>query len=208
LCFRAVFILPVSAIARLKRYLFTSPKDSDPGRAYPTLALIRDLYDVERQAKEEQLDTSSIVQLRQQNSKPILAQIHSCLEGWSGQVLPKSPMGKAVAYALGQWEALNRYVDHGILSIDNNLAERVLRMVVIGRKNWLFAGSDNGGKRAAVIYSLVASCKLCGVDPFAYLRDVIDRVSTHPAKEVSQLIPCNWKTLGVSPESSGAPSNT
>lgn len=104
-------------------------------------------------------------------------------------------MGKAVTYALGQWIALNRYVDHGILSIDNNLAERVLLMVVIGRKNWLFAGSDSGGERAAVIYSLVASCKLCGIDPFAYLCDVIDRVSIHPAKEISQLVPANWKAL-------------
>ncbi len=86
----------------------------------------------------------------------------------------------------------------------NNRAERVLWMVVIGRKNWLFAGSDNGGKRAAVIYSLVASCKLCSIDPLAYLRDAIDRVSTHPAKEVSRLIPSNWKTLHVSAETAEA----
>jgi len=68
-------------------------------------------------------------------------------------------------------------------------------MVVIGRKNWLFAGNDNGGQRAAVIYSLVASCKLCGIDPFAYLRDVIDRVSTHPASKISQLIPSHWRAF-------------
>jgi transposase len=190
------------------RRKFFDAKDSDPGRAYQMLALIGKLYDVERQAKEEGLDTADIVKLRQKSSKPVLEQIDSYLEGWSGQVLPKSPVGKAVGYALGQWEALNRYVDHGILSIDNNLAERVLRMVVIGRKNWLFAGSDNGGKRAAVIYSLVASCKLCGIDPFAYLRDVIDRVSTHPAKEISQLIPSNWKALHASPETGQASSNT
>jgi transposase len=177
------------------RMKFFDAKDSDPGRAHQMLALIGQLYDVERQAKDNRLDAAGIVKLRQQRSKPVLAQIRSRLEGWSGQVLPKSPMGKAITYALGQWVALNRYVDHGILSIDNNLAERVLRMVVIGRKNWLFAGSDSGGKRAAVIYSLVASCKLCGIDPFAYLRDVIDRVSIHPAKEISQLIPTNWKPL-------------
>ena len=159
------------------------------------------------QAKEQELDATGIVRLRQQRSKPVLAQIRSTVQGWSGRVLPKSPMGKAASYALGQWVALNHYVDHGILSIDNNLAERVLRMVVIGRKNWLFAGSDNGGKRAAVIYSLVASCKLCGIDPFAYLRDVIDRVSTHPAKEISQLIPSNWKALHESLEAPGPSSS-
>ena len=133
---------------------------------------------------------------------------HSRLEGLSGQVLPKNPIGKAVTYALGQWVALNRYVDHGIFSIDNNLAERVLRVVVIGRKNWLFAGSDNGGKRATVIYSLVTSCKFCGIDPFTYLRDIVDRVSIYPAKEISQLIPSNWKTLHESLETGGLSSNT
>lgn len=189
------------------RRKFFDARDSDPGRAYQMLALIGQLYDVERQAKEEGLNAAGIVKVRQQRSKPVLAQIRSTVQGWSWQLLPKSPMGKAVTYALGQWVALNRYLDHGILSIDNNLAERVLRMVVIGRKNWLFAGSDNGGRRAAVIYSLVASCKLCGIDPFVYLRDVIDRVSTHPAKEISQLIPSNWKALHESIEMGGSSSN-
>jgi len=176
------------------RRKFFEAKESDPVRAYQMLAFIRELYDVEREAKEEDLDAVGIVKLHQQKSKPILKKIRVHLEGWSGQVLPKSPMGKAVTYALGQWIALNRYVDYAILSIDNNLAERVLRMVVIGRKNWLFAGSDNGGRRAAVIYSLVASCKLCGIDPFVYLRDVLDRVSTHPAKRIVELTPSGWKS--------------
>jgi len=101
-------------------------------------------------------------------------------------------MGKAVGYALGQWDALNRYLEDGRLSIDNNISERALRHVVIGRKNWQFAGSQAGGERAAVIYSLVSSCKLCGIDPFAYLQDVIDRVSTHPASQIEQLTPPNW----------------
>ena len=103
------------------------------------------------------------------------------------------PLGQAVGYAHRQWEALNRYRENGILSIDNNLSERTLRMVVIGRKNWLFAGHDNGGHRAAIIYSLVASCKLSKIDPFTYLRDVLDRVSTHPASQIADLLPANWK---------------
>ena len=112
---------------------------------------------------------------------------------WVPHVLPKSPMGQAIGYAQGQWEALNRYLDDGILSIDNNLAERVLRMVAVGRKNWLFVGHDNGGHRAAIIYSLVASCRLCGIDPFAYFRDILERISTHPASRIAELIPRNWK---------------
>jgi transposase len=179
--------IEVGCWAHTRRKFFDA-KETDPARAYQMLALIGQLYDVERRVKEDNLDAAGIERLRQEQSRPILGQIKSCLDGWSVQVLPRSPIGKAITYALGQWTALNRYVDNGILSIDNNLAERILRMVVIGRKNWLFAGSDNGGKRAAIIYSLTASCKLCGIDPFAYLRDVIDRVSTHPASRISQLV--------------------
>ena len=94
-----------------------------------------------------------------------------------------------VSSARGQWKALNRYTEDGDLDIDNNLAERVLRIVAIGRKNWLFAGSDAGAERATIIYSLVASCKLCEINPSEYLRDVLDRVSTHPASKIAELIP-------------------
>jgi len=191
--------IEVGCWAHTRRKFFDA-KETDPARAYQMLALIGQLYDVERKAKEDNLDGAGIKQLRQEQSKPVLMEIKSCLDVWSVQVLPKSPVGKAVTYALGQWTALNRYVDNGILSIDNNLAERVLRMVVIGRKNWLFAGSDNGGKRAAIIYSLTASCKLCGIDPFAYLRDVLGRVSTHPASRISELIPANWLAFQKSPK--------
>jgi len=157
------------------------------------LGLIGKLYDIERDAKDRELDTEAVKTLRQTKSKPILdRQIKPLLDGWSIEVLPKSPVGKAVGYALGQWEALNRYLEDGLLSIDNNLSERVLRHVVIGRKNWLFVGNEAGAERAAVIYSLVSSCKLCGIDPFAYLRDVLDRVSTHPAAKIELLIPANW----------------
>jgi hypothetical protein len=165
---------------------------TDPRCAHEMLALIGKLYDVERQAKENELDVSAIKDLRQQHSKPVLDAIHVRLNDWSIELLPKSPIGQAVSYARAQWEALNRYLDDGDLEIDNNLSERVLRTVAIGRKNWLFAGSDEGAKRAAVIYSLIATCKLCRIDPFAYLRDVLDRVSTHPARRIAELIPSRW----------------
>ena len=86
-----------------------------------------------------------------------------------------------------------RYVDDPILEIDNNLSERTLRMVAIGRKNWMFAGSEAGAERAAIIYSLVASCKLNGLDPFAYFRDVLEKVTTYPASKIDDLLPSNWK---------------
>ncbi len=148
---------------------------------------------MEQHAKEEGLDATALKELRQQRSKRILNEIRRRLEDWSSEVLPKSPVGQAVRYARGQWKALNRYVEDGDLDIDNNLAERILRIVAIGRKNWLFAGSDAGAERAAIIYSLIASCKLCEIDPFEYLRDVLDRVSTHPASKIAELIPSGWK---------------
>jgi hypothetical protein len=156
------------------------------------LALIGKLYDAKRPAKQNELDVPAIKALRQQHSKPVLGEIRTRLNDWSIELLPKSPIGQAVSYARGQWEALNQYTDDGGLDIDNNLSERVLRTVAIGRRNWLFAGSDAGAERAAVIYSLVASCKLCRIDPFAYLRDVLDRVSTHPASRIAELIPSAW----------------
>ena len=94
---------------------------------------------------------------------------------------------------MNQWDALVRYIDNPILDIDNNLSERTLRMVCLGRKNYMFAGSEAGAWRAAIIYSLVASCKLKGHDPFAYFRDVLKRISTHPADKIDELLPSNWK---------------
>jgi len=167
---------------------------TDVRRAHEMLAMISKLYEVERQAKEDGLDAVAIMELRQKQSKPILEQIRLRLEDWSVEVLPKSPMGQAVGYARGQWIALNKYTDDGDLDIDNNLAERVLRIVALGRRNWLFAGSDAGAERAAIIYSLIASCKLCEIDPFAYLRDVLDRISIHPASKIAQLTPAGWKS--------------
>jgi transposase len=183
----------VACWAHARRKFFEA-QNSDPARAVEMLVLIKDLYEIERRARDEELQRDHIQALRQQESKPILATIEKRLELWGTQVLPKSPIGQAIAYAQGQWQALNRYTDDGILSIDNNLAERVLRMVAIGRKNWLFVGHDNGGHRAAIIYSLVASCKLCGLDPFAYLRDALKRINTHPANRVAELLPANWQS--------------
>jgi len=151
------------------------------------------LYEIEDRAKKENYNSTQLLDARQKEAKPILAEIETVLDEYRGQVLPKSPMGKAITYASNQWEALIRYVENPILDIDNNLSERILRMVVIGRKNYMFAGSEAGAWRAAIIYSLVASCKLNGIDPFVYFRDVLEKVSTHPANKIDELLPSNWK---------------
>jgi transposase len=178
------------------RRKFDEAKQTDPLRANQMLALIAQLYVIEDQAQAEHRDAERIKALRQQFSQPILeAQIKPLLDAWSTEVLPKSPIGKAVTYALNQWEALNRYLENGILCLDNSPSERVIKLVALGRKNWLFSGSDEGARWAAILYSLIASCKLCGIDPFLYLRDVLERINTHPANRIEELTPPQWKEL-------------
>ena len=109
------------------------------------------------------------------------------------EVLPKSPMGLALAYALSNETALRRYIDVGQLAIDNNAAERALRRVCVGRKNWLFAGSPRGGHAAAILYSLIESARRHGHDPYAYLRDVLTRIPTHSHKQLDALLPDRWQ---------------
>jgi transposase len=107
-------------------------------------------------------------------------------------VLPKSPMGVAIDYTLSNWETLLRYTEDGDLQIDNNGAERSLHPIVVGRNNWLFYGSDKGGRTGAVLRSLILSCKRLRVEPFAYLRDLFMRISTHPHQRLDELLPDRW----------------
>ena len=109
------------------------------------------------------------------------------------QVLPKSPLGEAVGYALSNWPALTRYTEQGYLAIENNLAERTLRQVALGRNNWQFCGSATGGQTAAVLYSVVGTCKHLGLDPFAYLQDVLTRLPTTRVGPLDHFLPDRWQ---------------
>ena len=175
------------------RRKFYDARSQDELRCMEMLALVRGLYAVEREAKERQLGPDAVLALRQKRSAALIARIQSRLEAWSIEVLPRSAVGEAVHYARAQWTALTRLLEDPCLPLDNNIAERLLRMVAVGRKNWIFFGSDAGGHRAAVIYSLVGSCKLCGVDPFAYLRDVIARACVPSFDRFADLVPARWK---------------
>lgn len=115
----------------------------------------------------------------------------------AGQGLEKSELARAIGYSLGRWRSLTRYRDDGRIEIDNNAAERALRGVALGRNNFLFMGSDAGGERAAAIYSLVESAKLNGLDPQAYLRDVLARIADHPINRFDELLPWNMGSLDV-----------
>jgi transposase len=179
------------------RRKFHDARGTDPGRCALLLGLIQRLYAVEKEGRA--LTPEARAALRQQKATPILAEIQRTLQAWSIEVLPKSPVGMAVAYALGQWQALTRYPQDGRLAIDNNAAERALRGVAVGRNNWLFAGSDEGGRRAAILYSLIGSCKMIRVDPWAYLTDVLERISTYPARRIADLTPLAWKAARTRP---------
>jgi transposase len=154
-------------------------------------AWVRQLYDVEDEAKK--LSSAERLRLRQEKSVPLLASLHRWLTDQKRQVLPKSPVATAINYVLNQWQALNVYTTDGDLHIDNNISERMLKLIGIGRSNWLFFGSDQGGQTAAVLYSFTATCKHLGIDTFAYLRDVLELLPTHPADRLEELLPSRWQ---------------
>jgi len=131
--------------------------------------------------------------LRQEQARPILEKLHGYLQGPHATALPKSLLATAIGYALRDWAALARYTEDGRLKMDNNGAEQALRPIVLGRKNYLFAGSEAAAHRTAILCSLVQTCKHLQINSFVYLRDVIDRVSTHPERLVLELAPREWK---------------
>jgi transposase len=130
---------------------------------------------------------------RQQNSGPILAELKVFLDSTLAKISGKSSLARAIRYATSRWEALTRFVGDGRLEISNNAAERAIRPIALGRKNYLFAGSDEGGRRAAIMYTIIETAKMNGLDPEAYLADVIARIADHPINRIGELLPWTWK---------------
>jgi transposase len=185
-------ITEVACWAHVRRKHFEA-QSSDLMRSTVMLAYIRLLYDVERDARNMGLTGEARKAMRQARSVPILEDIKTYLEREQPAVLPKSPEGTAISYTLSNWDALVRYCDDGDLDIDNSGAERSLRGIAVGRKNWNFFGSDAGGRTASILTSLTATCKRLALDPFEYLRDVFHRISTHPQNNLDDLLPDKWK---------------
>ncbi len=187
-------VIEVACMAHARRKFYDA-RTSDAARSAQALAHIRLLYDVEDQARL--LKPAERAALRQQLSAPRLEQFKAWLLSQQaehgGPVFPKSPMGEAITYALNQWQALCVYVTDGDLEIDNNAAERALRRIAIGRANWTFVGSDTGGKTAMVLFSFIATCERHEVNPFEYLRDVLERIAAHPQSRLAELLPDHWQ---------------
>jgi transposase len=196
-------IVEVACNAHARRK-FHEARLSDELRAHQALAYYAQLYFLERGAQGADLDDDGRRRMRQDIAVPILDTFHTWLEEQRVQVLPKSPMAEAIGYALNNWTALCRYTEAGFLSIDNNAAEREMKRIAIGRKNWLFVGSDKGGETAAILFSFTSTCHRLGVEPWAYLQDVLTRLPTLPPERLPELLPDRWQA--ARPRASASPS--
>jgi len=182
-------IIEVACWTHCRRYWWEA-RTTDSRRAHHALGHIGRLYQLEDQLRERTDNRRR--DLRIEHALPILDEFRAWIDDQAGSLLPKSPIAQALTYTTNQWEALQRYTEDGRLSIDNNISERTVKIPAIGRKNWLFVASENGGRRAAILFSLVASCKANQVEPFAYLRDVFTRMPTQPADSLDELLPDVW----------------
>ena len=178
-------------MAHARRKLFEAHKLNGSEIAAQALLLIAKLYEIERAARG--LDPQARHEMRQQRSRPAAQALHAWLWAQRLKLAKADATAKAIDYALSNWRALMRYLDDGNVPIDNNAAENAVRPLVVGRKNWLFVGSQQAGERAAVIMSLIESAKLTGHDPWAYLKDVFERLPTLKQRDIEQLLPHNWQ---------------
>lgn len=181
-------ILEVACWAHARRKFFDA-RHSSPRQAHQVLEWIRQLYDIEDRVRESSTDTRR--EIRATAAEPVLERIEAYLAELSRRALPKSPLGKAVSYACNQWRALRRYTEDGRLSIDNNLSERTLRHQAIGRKNWLFLGSEQAGPRAAVLFTILAGAKRHRIEPWAYLRELLLRLHADDSR-LDDMLPDRW----------------
>jgi len=196
------------------RRKFIEAQVSDPARSAAALAHYRRLHAIEKEIKAEiaQLPpdaeeaTKAAIRLRIRHEKAV--SVWEAFETWleteRPNVLPKSPMGGAFGYMRNNWEALKRYTSSGYLSVDNNVSEQHMKTIATGRKNWLFTGSEAGGRTMAILFSVVSSCQRHGHDPYVYLRDVLTRLPELPKEQLVELLPDRWKPAETA-ESSDEP---
>lgn len=188
-------LVPVGCGAHLRRKFVDALAD-DPAQSTWFIDRFRSLYFLERHARTEALTPEQRHALRQEKSRPVIDLLAQRLDTLAGSsLLPQSPLGKAVHYARNEWTPWTNFLKDGRLEIDNNLTENALRPACLGRRNWLFLGHPDAGWRSAVIYSLIASCRRRGIDPWEYLRDLFTRLPSLTNQEIDPLLPANWKPL-------------
>ena len=183
---KSITLLACMAHARRK---FEHALENDRPRAEFALLKIQQLYQIEANIREQQLLPDQVKAIRQEYSLPVLLEMEIWLKEEIYQVLPKSAIGIAFAYTLNLWPRLARYIDDGRFFIDNNLIENSIRPVALGRKNYLFAGSHEAAQQAAIIYSLLACCKINNIEPFAWLRQILSVIPDYPANQLHILLP-------------------
>jgi transposase len=172
------------------RRKFEQAKENDLSRAEYVLERMRELYMIEREAKEKGLSFDQREELRAEKSLPVLQELEKWMKEQLPDVLPKSSIGQAIAYTLGLWPRLTRYVQHGQVEIDNNLVENSIRPVALGRKNYMFAGSHEAAQQAAMIYSFLGTCKINNIEPYEWLKNTLQRLPDHSIQNLDELLPC------------------
>lgn len=179
-------LLACMAHARRK---FDQAKDNDRARAEQALKMFAELYQVEQQARDQQMNHHQRQLLREELSVPVLNRIEQWLQQNLGQVAPGSGIGKAIRYTLQLWPRLRSYTQDGRFEMDNNLIENSIRPLALGRKNYLFAGSHKAAQHVAIMYSLLATCKLNDIEPWAWLKDTLTKLPDYPANRLHELLP-------------------
>jgi transposase len=183
----------VGCWAHVRRKFFDA-KEHAPEECKQALGAILALYEVEYEAANENLlGSDKHLAMRKVLSRHIIDELHTWLELHKDRFAPQSRMGKAIRYPLNHWESLIRFLEDPNLPLDNNMSERLLRVIALGRKNFLFVGNNGAGNNLAVLQSLVSSCQINGVDPQAYLTDVLIRIQTHPQSQIDELLPHRWQ---------------
>ena len=188
-------VTEVGCMAHARRKFFELHASNKSQIAGQALSYISALYDVEREVKPLSIDER--LHIRQARSKPLADALYQWMVLQRGQITDGTATAKALDYRVRRWGALTRFVDDGQLPIDNNWAENQVRPIAIGRKNWLFAGSLRAGQRAAAVMSLTQSARLNGHDPYAYLKDVLQRLPTHKNHLIAELLPHRWQPLHI-----------
>ncbi|WP_053014003.1 IS66 family transposase [Caldimonas brevitalea] len=186
-------VVEAACWAHARRKFFDLHQATNSPQAHEALRRIGELYEVERHIRGRPPEERWRV--RQEHAVPKLQALRGWLDGVLAGTSSKSELARAIRYSLGRWPALVRYAQDGRVEIDNNAAEREIRAVALGRKNWLFAGSDAGGERAATLYSLIGTAKLNGLDPQAYLAHVLEHIGEHRVDRVAELLPWNVASL-------------